>query len=251
MGTPPTRTRIGTGSSKSTLNGSATISCTSTAVSPGDYVELVVGVDPGAGLSAASLASGTATLGAFVPVIDVTSAGGSGTSGSRLVAGYFPVTGAGTVTGILITGGTNGPRSGEVSVVTGADGTTPIPQSSNTTSINIATAGLDLLATACVAVEATSGAAVTASKSGTDATNWTTVASDATDIGTTGGSSASNISVAAGWFTRTSSVVTSGLSLSVSVASGVMASGILIWQAPAAGGGGTPNGLMVGLGLLP
>lgn len=232
----PTRTKIGAGSSKSTLNGSLTITASTTVVI-GDQIEVVIGTDPNAAVTAVST-GGTATFSPYVGILDIISPSGSGTSGARLTVVRMQCTGAGTVTGIAVTAGTTGPRTAEFSVINGADTTTPVMISSNTNSVTIPTTGRDLAATSALALENAAGVALTSSKSGTDAANWTAGTADATSIGTSGTPASSNISIGAAAWYRTNSAA-AAVTLSTAPGSGVIAQGIVVWQAPAVAPSGT------------
>lgn len=227
----PTKTNTGSGSNKQTINSTVTVTASAT-VAVNNIVEVVCATDPNAGVTNCVSAGGTAVFSTFVVSLDVTN--GTTTTGSRLVIIRMVCTTAGTMTGVTVTAGTTGPRAVEVAVISGADPAAPVMVTSNTNSVTT-TAGRDVIATSAVAIENTGASAVTSSKSGTDAANWTAGAADTTSVGTTGTPTTGNISVAQSTWTRLATVAAS-VTLDTNAATGTLAKGIVVYQAAAAAG---------------
>lgn len=205
------------------------LTVTSTAYAVGDYVAVWVTLDPAAG--AVSFArTGTAVIGAWTAPIDVTN--GSGTSGERGVYAYAKVTTAGTILTITVTHPTVTARSGLVTRVNGADGTSPILASNSAAAANVAVstgaAGRDVTAHGVGGYELATGGAstLTISSSG----SWTAGTVDTAILGTTGSGGATNISVAQASWSQLAAPNASYTFTTASSAAGVVA--LVYWRAP-------------------
>lgn len=197
----PTVTKTGSGSSK-TSGTSLAVTVSTTSYALGDYVVCGFSMDPQSGAVSFAKTAGTATVGSWSTIGDVSN--GSGTSGVRTVMAYAKVTAAGTITTVTVTHPTATARTAETFNATTADGTTPVAASgtvnsqsgitvSPTPAVSVSYAGLIF-----TGIEAASGAGILQSAvwqySHPGSVNFTHVSSDASSVGTSGGGGASNIS---------------------------------------------------------
>jgi len=198
----PTITLTGSGSSK-TSGTTLAITVTTTAYAVGDCLVVGFSMDPQTGAVSFAQTAGTATVGAFVTEFDI--ATGSGTSGVRTVLAWAQVTGAGTVTTVTVTHPTATARAAETFNVTGVDGSIPVNCSggnagvSESTSCTPVTGDQDVAGLLFRGFEIAAGMTVTAvlddfNQGATG--SWPVASADSVTVGTTGGSAASNISVA-------------------------------------------------------
>lgn len=199
----PTVTFTGSASSK-TSGTTLAITVTSTAYELGDCLVVGFSMDPATGAVSFAQTGGTATIGAFTTEGDV--ATGSGTSGIRTVLAWAQVTAAGTITTVTVTHPTATARAAETFNASGIDGSFPV--SCSTTISGVSDLGqifppvggvADVAGLLLRGFEIVAG--TTVGSAGSDWTqaatgDWILSASDSVTVGTTGGASASNISVA-------------------------------------------------------